>query len=160
MKKPHSNAKPINGFKSGLEKTCADMLIAAGLDFQYEPISITLIPDFTHAFESWEPVKYKGVKHFSANRKKVQAITYTPDFVGDDWIIETKGRRTEDFNLRWKLFKALIINNDLPYNLFLPGTVKQIAASIERIKELKLIKNQTNVNIQDKKPKGRRSKDR
>ena len=39
--------------------------------------------------------------------KKYLTIKYTPDFIGKDFIIETKGRANESFPLRWKLFKRL-----------------------------------------------------
>ncbi len=32
-------------------------------------------------------------------------LKYTPDFVGDSFIIETKGRANDAFPLRWKMFK-------------------------------------------------------
>jgi hypothetical protein len=40
--------------------------------------------------------------------KKVLNIKYTPDFIGEDFIIETKGRANESFPLRWKMFKYLM----------------------------------------------------
>ena len=40
--------------------------------------------------------------------KKVLNIKYTPDFVGEGFIIETKGRANEAFPLRWKMFKYLM----------------------------------------------------
>ena len=39
--------------------------------------------------------------------KKYLPIKYTPDFIGDNFIIETKGRANESFPMRWKLFKKL-----------------------------------------------------
>jgi hypothetical protein len=41
--------------------------------------------------------------------KKILPITYKPDFVGRDFVIECKGRANESFPLRWKLFKAWIV---------------------------------------------------
>jgi hypothetical protein len=35
-------------------------------------------------------------------------LKYTPDFIGEDFIIETKGRANDSFPLRWKLFKWLM----------------------------------------------------
>ena len=40
--------------------------------------------------------------------KKYLPIKYTPDFIGEDFIIETKGRANESFPIRWKLFKRLL----------------------------------------------------
>ncbi len=50
--KKHVNAKATGKFKSTLEATCARLLTEEGLNFQYEPFSITLVPKFTHSFES------------------------------------------------------------------------------------------------------------
>ena len=41
--------------------------------------------------------------------KRILPIKYTPDFIGDTFIIETKGRANESFPMRWKLFKRLIV---------------------------------------------------
>ena len=42
--------------------------------------------------------------------KNILPIKYTPDFIGDDFIIETKGRANESFPMRWKMFKILVMN--------------------------------------------------
>ena len=42
----------------------------------------------------------RKVKKFVESSKKIRAITYTPDFVGLDWIMEVKGMRTPDFNIK------------------------------------------------------------
>ena len=49
--------------------------------------------------------------------KEYLTIKYTPDFIGKDFIIETKGRANESFPMRWKLFKRLIVNNFQTYNI-------------------------------------------
>jgi hypothetical protein len=61
----------------------------------------------------------------------VRPITYTPDFVGKGWIIETKGMRTPDFNLKWKLLKHKFKNKKI--QLFLPQSVKELDQAIEII---------------------------
>jgi len=42
-------------------------------------------------YANYEPVTYTILDSFYFNNKKVQGITYTPDFVGEDFIIECKG---------------------------------------------------------------------
>lgn len=64
---------------------------------------------------------------------RVREITYTPDFVGKDWVIETKGMKTPDFLLKWKLFKKYLIDNNLKYTLYMPSNQKQVRLAIEHI---------------------------
>jgi hypothetical protein len=35
-------------------------------------------------------------------------MSYTPDFIGNKFIIECKGRPNESFPIRWKLFKKYL----------------------------------------------------
>ena len=37
--------------------------------------------------------------------KRILPIKYTPDFIGENFIIECKGRPNESFPIRWKMFK-------------------------------------------------------
>lgn len=69
-------------------------------------------------------------------RKTILPITYTPDFVGMNWIMETKGHRHPDFDLRWKLFKRLLAELDAPYTLIMPRNNSQLEEAIDIIKEL------------------------
>ena len=50
--------------------------------------------------------------------------------------METKGMRTPDFNIKWKLFKRYLMEQQLKYILFMPTSKKEIIQSIEIIKEL------------------------
>jgi len=106
----------------------------AGLDFQYASQSFTVAEAFTYLGESFEPDKRKGDGMF-AKSKKLQAITYKPDFVSEDgtWIIETKGRPNESFPLRWKLFKKYLFDNNLKYDLYMPKNHKQVNECIKMI---------------------------
>lgn len=113
--------------KSSLEDYASDKLTEAGISFEYEPVSVVLLPAFEHLFESYERKK----KTFKPITNKVRAITYKPDFVGSGWIMETKGRRTPDFNLRWKLFKYLLKDED--WKIFMPRTLKEIDEAIKVI---------------------------
>ena len=70
------------GYRSGLELKVSTYLKELKIKFLYEAIKI-----------EWEDLAYR---------------TYTPDFVGNGFIIETKGNPNEAFPLRWKLFKKLI----------------------------------------------------
>lgn len=50
--------------------------------------------------------------------------------------METKGHRHPDFDLRWKLFKKLLVELDAPYTLIMPRNNSQLEEAIEIIKEL------------------------
>jgi hypothetical protein len=71
--------------------------------------------------------------------KKILNLKYTPDFVGDTFIIETKGRANESFPLRWKLFKKWMMDNKDYRTLYKPQnqsecneTIKLILAKTKR----------------------------
>jgi hypothetical protein len=65
--------------------------------------------------------------------KKILPIKYTPDFIGDGFIIECKGRANESFPMRWKLFKGYV-NTVQPYvTLYKPQNQKECDQVIELI---------------------------
>ena len=64
-------------------------------------------------------------------------IKYTPDFVGEDFIIETKGRANESFPMRWKLFKKFINKCYPRVTLYKPQNQKEC----DQVIELLTIKN-------------------
>ena len=68
--------------------------------------------------------------------ENISQATYLPDFTNLDqgWIIECKGLRTEAFNLRWKLFKNMLAKQKKSYDLYMPGTQKQIMEVVNDIK--------------------------
>lgn len=118
-------------YKSLLEHTAATLLTEAGIPFSYETWSIVLSPQMDTKVVSYE----KRGKIFKARNSKISKISYTPDFVGDNWVMETKGKRTEPFNIRWKLFKKYIKDNNLNLTLFLPTNKKEVIECIKIIKD-------------------------
>lgn len=82
------------------------------------------------------PSYEKVGKKFKEQSKKIRKNSYKPDFVGKGWIMETKGLRTPDFNIKWKLFKRYLLRHELEYILFMPSNRREIISSIEIIKEL------------------------
>lgn len=75
-------------------------------------------------------------KTFKEQSKSVRAIKYNPDFIGHGWVMETKGMKTADFQLKWKLFKRYLLDHELDYLLLLPSNLREVRKSIELIKEL------------------------
>lgn len=126
------NATPntYNGiqFKSQLETYVYKQLKAHSLKADYEPIKFELIPSFVFC------------------GKKIRAMTYTPDFVGDNFIIEAKGRPNDVWPYKWKWFMWSLLNRGLAekYKLFVVHNHKETDKCIEDI--LKLNNYESNSN--------------
>lgn len=119
-------------FDSNLEVYCYKALKAAKLDFKYVPTTYTLIDGFDFIGTSYEADKRIG-KMLAPKSSKLQSIKYTPDFVGPDWIIETKGAQTDVFNMRFKLFKRYLTNNKIKCDLYMPKNHAQVDQAITLI---------------------------
>jgi len=102
-------------FKSKLEVYCYTKLKENNIKAVYEEITFEILPSFTY------------------NGEKVRNMKFTPDFVGETFIIECKGNMNDSFPLRWKIFKYYLLNNNLKYNLYLPRNKKQIDQVIDKI---------------------------
>ena len=105
-------------FRSKLETYTYKKLKEANILADYEPTHFMLIPKF----------EYQG--------EKVRAMTYLPDFVGKDFIIECKGVIGDAFPLRWKIFKYTLMNSDSNYKLYLVRNKKQVDELINSLKKL------------------------
>ena len=64
-------------------------------------------------------------------------MKYTPDFIGNNFIIETKGRANESFPIRWKLFKKYVTKNLPHITLYKPQNQKQCDETIRLILSLR-----------------------
>ena len=64
-------------------------------------------------------------------------MTYLPDFVGKDFIIECKGLIGDSFPLRWKIFKYMLMKQKSNYKLYLVRNQKQVDTLIEILKNNK-----------------------
>jgi len=95
-------------FASGLEKFMYKSLKDAKIEFRYEDESFELLPSFNFNNDCYERQSNGKGDFINRGNKKVLNIKYTPDFIGEDFIIETKGRANESFPLRWKMFKYLM----------------------------------------------------
>ena len=121
-------------FKSKLELYCYKKLKETNIPFKYEENVFELIPSFEFQNDSYELFKKKGLRYFGPQGHHIRAITYTPDFVGSGWIIETKGNPNESFPMKWKMFKHLIMEKKLKFDLYMPRNQKQIDEVIQIIK--------------------------
>jgi hypothetical protein len=122
-------------FKSKLEMHCYQKLKEFKIPFKYEEKTFELIPSFEFKNDSYELFKKKGLRYFGPQRSHIRCITYTPDFVGDGWIIETKGNPNESFPLKWKLFKKYLVDNRINVDLYMPRNQGQIDEIVKIIYE-------------------------
>ena len=120
-------------FASGLEKYMYQALKKAKIKAEYEGKTFVLIDGFEFELSSYERQSNGKGQLVDRGNKKILPIKYTPDFVGKDFIIETKGRANESFPMRWKLFKRFI-NKCYPYvTLYKPQNQKECDQVIELI---------------------------
>ena len=120
-------------FASGLERYMYQALKKAKIHSEYEGETYVLVEGFYFENEAYE--RQSNGKGDMVNRggKKILPIKYTPDFIGREFIIETKGRANESFPMRWKLFKKFI-NRCYPHvTLYKPQNQKECDQVIELI---------------------------
>lgn len=102
-------------FRSRLECYTYEAFIKAGIPVEYEPKRYELLPKF----------EYLG--------EKLRPMVYTPDFVGDGFIVECKGFANDAFPLRWKLFKYTLMKNQSTTKLYLVRNHKQVDEMIAEL---------------------------
>ena len=119
-------------FASGLEKYMYKALKQANIKNKYEGQTYTLVEGFQFETSSYERQSNGKGQFVDRGNKKIQPIKYTPDFVGEDFIIETKGRANEAFPMRWKLFKHYAEHN-LNSVLYKPQNQKECDETIRLI---------------------------
>jgi len=126
-------------FASGLEKYMYIALKKAKIKAEYEGQTFELIPGFDFELESIERQGNGKGEYRNRGNKKILNIKYTPDFIGADFIIETKGRANESFPLRWKLFKKLLTDKNfitqapIKWTLYKPQNQKECDETIRLI---------------------------
>ena len=132
-KKQTSNKKVKNAtptvykdikFRSKLEMYTYKKLEQAKINAEYEMHRFELIPAFV----------FLG--------KKIRAMTYLPDFVGDSFIIECKGFGNDAWPLREKLFKYKLFLTQDNSEFYVVHNQKEVENCINRI----LTKNDSNSN--------------
>jgi len=144
MRKRHKKRGPVRSkkvtldgitFASGLEKYMYLALKKAKIKADYEGETFTLIDGFEFDTTSYERQSNGKGEFKDRGNKKILPIRYTPDFVslGNEFIIECKGRANESFPMRWKLFKRFI-NRCYPHvTLYKPQNQKECDQVIELI---------------------------
>jgi len=124
-------------FASGLERYMHMALKKNRIRAKYEGETFVLINGFHLSNESYERQSNGKGELVNRGGKRILPIKYTPDFIGEDFIIETKGRANESFPIRWKLFKRLVSEQFPNYVLFKPQNQKECDRVIDIIKEMR-----------------------
>lgn len=124
-------------FASGLEKYMYMTLKKNKIKADYEGKTFILLDSFDFPNESYERQANSKGEFKNRGSKRILPIKYTPDFIGEDFIIETKGRANESFPMRWKLFKKLMSGQYPDHTLYKPQNQKEC----DRVAEL-ILENQ------------------
>ncbi len=96
-------------FSSGLEAYMYKALKEANIRADYEGCTYDLIREFDFNIDVYERCANGKGDYKNRGHKTIRKISYTPDFIGQDFIIECKGRPNESFPIRWKLFKKFAV---------------------------------------------------
>lgn len=114
------NATKVNKygiqFRSKLECYTYEAFIEAGISVKYEPKHFVLLKGFEFLGE------------------KIRPITYLPDFIGKNFIVECKGLIGDSFPLRFKLFKHYLKKHRSNKKVYLVRNHKQVDEMIEELK--------------------------
>ena len=122
-------------FASGLEKYMYEALKNANIEAKYEGKTYELISGFNFDNISYERCANGKGDFKDRGNKKILPITYTPDFIGEGFVIECKGRANESFPIRWKLFKKVVSNTDPHVIIYKPQNQKECDKTAELILE-------------------------
>jgi hypothetical protein len=99
-------------FASQLEIYMYKCFEEADIPVGYETERFDVLEGFFSPNVSFERTANKDL--INRGEKKIRGMFYTPDFVNEHFICETKGRPNEAFPIRWKLFKRhLALTNDM-----------------------------------------------
>ena len=124
-------------FASGLEAYMYNALKMFKIKAEYEGETFTLINEFKFPNEAYERCANGRGDFKNRGEKKIQSIKYTPDFIGDGFIIECKGRANESFPIRWKMFKKYVEKYMNGVTLYKPQNQKECDTTVRLILEKK-----------------------
>ncbi len=137
IKKGPVRAKKVTydgiNFASGLEKYMYMVLKQNKIRAKYEGETFVLLNGFHFDNEVYERQANGKGEYINGGRKRLLPIKYTPDFIGEEFIIETKGRANESFPMRWKLFKQLVVQQFPGVTLYKPQNQKECDETVRLI---------------------------
>ena len=121
-------------YKSGLELYAAKAFDSAAIPFQYEPDKFILQEGYKVKEELYERQGNGKGDFKNRGSRKILPLTYKPDFVGANFICETKGFAGEAFPIRWKLFlKQITEGHDERLMIFKPQSQGDVDEMIKVI---------------------------
>jgi hypothetical protein len=124
-------------FASGLEAYMYKALKEANITANYEGEKYELIQSFEFKNDVYERCANSKGEYKNRGDKNILGIKYTPDFVGDNFIIECKGRPNESFPIRWKLFKRYVQVNLPEFTIYKPQNQTECDITINLILQTK-----------------------
>ena len=122
-------------FASGLEVYAYRALKKAKIPFEYEGKTFELTEKFKFGGTLMDRGKVKGKSTFKVKPANIRNISYTPDFINMKmgFIIETKGFRTPEFKMRFKLFLKYLNDNNLDLDVYVPSNQKEVDITVDTI---------------------------
>ena len=122
-------------FASGLELYCYRALKKAKIPHEYEGKTFELVEKFRFEGLLMDKGKTKGKTTFKEKPGNIRNISYTPDFINLErgFIIETKGIRTPEFKMRFKLFLKHLYDTDQKLDVYVPSNQKEVDATVNLI---------------------------
>lgn len=122
-------------FASGLELYCYRALKKAKIPNHYEGKTFELVEKFRFEGLLMDKGKTKGKTTFKQKPGNIRNISYTPDFINleEGFIIETKGIRTPEFKMRFKLFLKYLYDTDQKLDVYVPSNQKEVDATVNLI---------------------------
>ena len=122
-------------FASGLELYCYRALKKAKIPHEYEGKTFELVEKFRFEGLLMDKGKTKGKTTFKEKPGNIRNISYTPDFINleEGFIIETKGIRTPEFKMRFKLFLKHLYDTDQKLDVYVPSNQKEVDATVNLI---------------------------
>ena len=124
-------------FASGLELYCYRQLKKHKIKSQYEGETFELVEAINYSGRVYDHGKSAGKKVFKQKSGRVRNISYTPDFISrsEGFVIETKGMRTPEFRMRFKLFFNHLQQTNQIFDVYIPSNQKEVDAAIQLILE-------------------------
>ena len=122
-------------FAAGLELYCYKALKKAKIPHEYEGKTFELVQKFKFEGLLMDKGKTKGKTTFKQKPGNIRNISYTPDFINlkEGFIIETKGIRTPEFKMRFKLFLKHLYDTDQKLDVYVPSNQKEVDATVDLI---------------------------
>ena len=122
-------------FASGLERYMYMALKKAKIKAEYEGECFTLLEGFEFTSPAYERQANGKGEFVNRGNRKILPIKYTPDFIGEGFIIECKGRANESFPMRYKLFKKYVQTNLKDVVLYKPQNQSECDKVVQIILE-------------------------